>query len=112
MNPNAKKYLSTVTQPYRPSQPTINPWKVTGCDIDTVKAKYEAELEKYDIELEAWKADVKRASDLFRHDALEDVGLLGHPKEKKAWDYASGFDHDGNESIYWALVGIAEVILD
>jgi len=81
---------------------------------------YADELEKYEIEEKKYEklrsAYNKHGSELnqkFREDALEDVGLTGHPKADKAFAFAYEHGHSsGISEVYGWLVDVAELILD
>ena len=60
-----------------------------------------------------YQAESKRLHDLFKADALEEVGLTGHPKAEKAFDFASDDGHgSGLQDVLYHLSRFAELLLD
>lgn len=87
-------------------------------DFYTSKLEYPAhELRRTDPELykslkKAWGEDEARLLQQFKFDALEEVGLLGHPKAEKAFSYAWQQGHSaGYHEVYSYLSDIAEILL-
>lgn len=58
-----------------------------------------------------YRAEDSRLFEQFKEDALDDVGLKGHPKADKAWEIARS-NGSGFEGIYNELNKLAEVLLD
>lgn len=58
-----------------------------------------------------WAEEERRLRDLFKKDALEEVGLTGHPKANKAFEMA--WDRgDGYREVMVELEELAELLLD
>jgi hypothetical protein len=113
MNPNDPKYKNIIPYPHKPSKPTIDPWKCDGQQIEAIKDKYAEALLKFQQDYEAWYAEDHRIYNVFRHDALEDCGLLGHPKAIRAWDFAWDRGHaNGFSDVYSWLDEIADILKD
>lgn len=54
-----------------------------------------------------------RIYNLFKADALEEVGLTGHPRAEKAFSYAWSQGHaHGYSEVFGHLQDIAEVLID
>lgn len=68
----ANHYRNQMEPPKRPSR--FPP-------IKEREAEYKAAKRAYD-------AETRRLTDLFKADALDEVGLTGHPKAEKAWELA------------------------
>ena len=55
--------------------------------------------------------DQRRLNEEFRRDAIEAVGLTGHPKADKAYAYADEHGHSsGYQDIYNILIDVAELV--
>lgn len=62
---------------------------------------------------DAYKADQNRLEEEFRRDALEYVGLTGHPKADKAYAFAWQEGHaSGYNDVLHYLDEVAQIILD
>jgi hypothetical protein len=81
--------------------------------IEAIKDKYAEALLKYQQDYEDWCAEDRRIYNVFHHDALEDVGLLGHPKADKAYTFAWDRGHaNGFGDVYYWLAEIADILKD
>ena len=59
----------------------------------------------------AYLDDERNCYQRFKHDALEDVGLLNHPKADKIFDYAWDKRHaDGCLAVYDILCELADLL--
>jgi len=80
--------------------------------------KYADDLEEWERkdtdfikEIEAWRNRENVLSKRFRHDCLEDVGLLDHPKADRIWEFALLYAGDSLETTYDILTDLADFIL-
>ena len=75
--------------------------------------KYENERESRQAAIDAYNAESRRLEDLFKRDALDDVGLFGHPKAEKAFNMAWDRGHSaGYSEVYSELQDLAELLVD
>lgn len=114
MNVDDPKYKHAVRHPgCRPTRPRVDPWTITGAEMDAIKARHDERERQWEYDLNAWSAEDRRVNEAFRHDALEAVGLLGHPKEAKAWEMAWDRGHaNGFADVYWQLEELGELLRD
>lgn len=110
-----EKYNVTMSYPTRPTSlglPDKN-WSPAQFREHARKLEvHEKELKAYRKETEKWHAEQSRLGALFKLEALEDVGLTGHPKAEKAWALAWENGHSGGYSdVYSLLVDYAELLL-
>lgn len=71
------------------------------------------EGEERQAALEAYREEDGRLSDLFRTEALAELGLAGHPKADKAYSLAWSQGHSaGFSEVYIYLQELAELLLD
>ncbi len=121
------KYASKLAYPQKPPKPMPpkNPG-IGGTSKDyseyTEKLRiYEKELETYEngVLKEYRKAvieyneDVSRLQKLFKHDCLEENGLLNHPKAEKVWSIAYREGHSGGyNDVNCVMSYLAELLLD
>ncbi len=124
---NYSKYINTLPYPEPPSKPKhpIAPGKdATSADYlnyakqleDYSKQLLEYEqvsLKKYREEMKSYRDETYRLRDQFKVDALEEVGLTGHPKAEKAYSLAYEEGHSsGFSDIYCHLCNFAELLLE
>jgi|GEM_PF-5775367 len=85
-------------------------YKETSYEYETWK-KYKADLTKYLLEKKAYEEDEARKLAQFRQDALEECGLLNHPKASKIYSFAWEHGHSSGmyEVFYW-LTEIADLV--
>jgi hypothetical protein len=95
-----EKYKNKLNYPSMPFRPllskklTSKQAKVYGEEL----AKYEIKQEKFKLLRNEYIAEDRRLKELFEADALEYVGLTGHPKANKAfllaWErgYSGGYN--------------------
>ena len=109
------KYKVTIEDPKKPHQPkldTSTPTKSNALDYVEALKEYEAELEEYKLKDAAYSNAKYEAEEKFYDDALEEVGLTGHPRASKAFYYAYERGHSGGlEEVLNVLRGIAEVLV-
>jgi hypothetical protein len=108
------KYTNPIEYPKRPTKPvapnTSNPedFRNHATELEAyakLLEKYKADKEEYD-KYAVWKDQE------FQIDALEDVGLTGHPLAERAFGYAWDEGHyAGKPEVYSKLTRIAQVIL-
>lgn len=60
----------------------------------------------------AWRTKQRAHEDLWKSDALAEVGLTGHPKAEKAMELAWSHREDGYTAVVGALWEFAELLLD
>lgn len=113
MNLNDPKYKNTLKYPHKPERPKIDPWATSGAEVDVIKARHEAAMCQYEIDIAAWQVEDRRIYNDFRQDALEDVGLGDHVKKNRAWDFAWDRGHaNGFGEVYYWLEEIAGILKD
>ena len=95
-----KEFDHFVEQTYKATSYEYKDWK-----------DYKAALEKYRIAKEAYQEDQNLKEEQFRQDALEECGLLNHPKALKAYSFAWEHGHSAGlyEIFYW-LTEIADLV--
>lgn len=95
-----KEFDDFVEQTYKETSYEYKDWK-----------DYKAGLEKYRIAKEAYREDQNLKEEQFRQDALEECGLLNHPKALKAYSFAWEHGHSAGlyEIFYW-LTEIADLV--
>jgi hypothetical protein len=81
----------------------------SGCGHDVGKQR-EEELESYKIYKDIYNQESKKLYIRFQNDALEEVGLLDHPKADKIFNFAWEQGHSlGYSEVYYWLEDIAEL---
>ena len=74
---------------------------------------YEEEYAAYQVILAEYRNETNRLWNEFKKDAIDDVGLLNHPKADKAYNMAYERGHsEGLYSIYDELCEIADLLID
>ena len=109
-----EKYKVTLSYPPRPTGlglPDKN-WSPDQFREHARKLEaHEKEMKAYRKETDKYHAEQARQDSLFKADALEDVGLAGHPKAEKAWALAWENGHSGGYSdVYSHLVDYADLL--
>ena len=116
--------VTNVQYPERPAKPDVP--KPTGVGRNAVPPTsqqfrdyadaldaYEKAMLVYREQVKLYQVEEARLLDLFRHDALEDVGLLNHPKAGKAMAFAWEHGHsDGLSSVHYWLKEVSELLED
>jgi hypothetical protein len=70
-------------------------------------------MQDYNKLKEAYGAESNRLHDLFKHDCLEENGLLDHPKAEKAWEIAWREGHHGGyNGVDCVMSYLAELLID
>jgi len=103
-------YYSTSTVPYpeRPVKP-FQPDRLTHAYIDAYE-KYELDMIEYRKQLDAYNAEIGRLREEFKHDALDEFGLLNHPKADKIFAYAWEQGHSaGYSEVYNYLSELSDL---
>lgn len=121
------KYVNTLPYPKRPDKPKhpVAPKKDATSsnyleyakqleDYSKQLLEYEqVSLKKYGEDILKYDEENIRLQNQFKADALEEVGLTGHPKAEKAFSLAYEEGHSGGFSdIYCHLCNFAELLLD
>ena len=109
-----KKYENKMAYPEKPAKPILD-----RKGDSKYFNNYAKELERYEEEMiEFRKKDIEyrgetgRLMDLFRKDALEDVGLSDHPKAEKIYNFAWDHGHSsGYSEIYYWLCDLSDLFL-
>ena len=107
-----KKYENTAAYPSRPQKPYLkkdaSPAEIRK-HADDVEA-YNTKMESYTKARKEYQEEEVRICNLFKQDALADVGLADHPKAEKIYAHAYDRGHSGGFSeIYNALIDLAEL---
>ena len=110
---NFVDYKNNVAYPIKPKKPKLSstcPTKVEMAEFSEQSNQYEIDIVKYNIEREIWCKKESELMEKFRHDALNDVGLLNHPNVDKIYNYAWQEGHSGGLSdVYYTLVDLADL---
>ena len=95
-----KEFDDFVEQTYKETSSACKDWKT-----------YKAEVIKYHTERDAYQEDQNLKEEQFRQDALEECGLLKHPKASKFYSFAWEHGHSSGmyEVFYW-LTEIADLV--
>lgn len=109
------KYENPIEYPKKPYRPVCPKSEATAQEHRV----YADRLEQYDNEMVKYRADKEEYNKYaawkdqeFQIDALEDVGLTGHPLAERAFGYAWDEGHyAGKPEVYSKLTRIAQVIL-
>jgi hypothetical protein len=108
------KYVNKMSYPARPVKPSAVGIKNAQNAKDFAQAyeKYEAEIKTYQQKWDAYQVEEANLCNQFRTDALEEVGLTGHPKADKAFAYAWEQGHsDGYPEVFNVLLEVVDLIL-
>lgn len=81
------------------------------CDCgQEVRSYYNKCLDIYSEAKRKYNEEEVRLYDLFKHDALDDVGLLDHPKADKIFYFAWDHGHSsGYSEVYYWLLEVSEL---
>lgn len=110
------KYKNKMKPPSRPTKPrspgndgTSAQYTAYASDL----AVWESELKNWRIDMKAYAEEDDRLLTIFKHDALEEVGLFTHPKADAAYEFAWRHGHSSGlyEVMHW-LEDIAELLKD
>ena len=95
-----KEFDDFVEQTYKETSSACKDWKT-----------YKAEVIKYHTERDAYQEDQNLKEEQFRQDALEECGLLNHPKASKLYSFAWEHGHSSGlyEVFYW-LQEVADLV--
>lgn len=116
-----KKYelkINKPNRPIKPLEPTKNRFKNT-LEFSIAHDKYIDDLSKYKedkqlydkLELD-YAEELCKLMDMFKRDAIIEVGLDGHPKANDAYDLAYKYGNDsGHKEIYCYLFELANLLL-
>jgi hypothetical protein len=109
------KYENNMVYPVKPKKPILcnNHTYQDVKDYALQLEDYEKAFKEYEKRWDEYRKHTYDLENQFRHDALDDVGLLGHKKEGKAYSLAWNRGHSyGLESVYQELCEIADLLLD
>ena len=82
-----------------------------GCGAD-IKTPYEAALKTYQENLNTYRIHKANLLEAFKKDALEESGLIGHPKADKAYEMAWDTGHSsGLACVFDDLCKLTELLL-
>lgn len=106
-------YKKIPSYPVKPKRPDLA-YDATSTEIrihaDAV-ARYEQLMQKYNAERVIFKQAESDLLQQFQYDALDDVGLTGHPAAERAYEFAWQNGHSaGLQEVYSVLVELAYVI--
>lgn len=112
------KYKGTLpypVQPHRRVQDLINSvpdWLRNEEAVKVRVAEIQAQWDRFEDDRRAYNAEKDAIYAKFKEDALEDVGLKGHPKAVKALAMAYDRGHsEGLWAVYLELETLAELLL-
>lgn len=109
------KYENKMPYPDLPRRPRPLLRKHTIEDLEKYAdefRKFVAQETKRDDLMKCYRAEERRLFDLFKTDALEEVGLSDHPKGFKAFDMAWSEGHSyGWAEVFYILERLASLIL-
>ena len=109
---DVSKYQNKMTYPVRPKKPLLSR-DHTSEDAELYASylkNWEKEMVEWDEKLQAYNKETNRLMAEFKHDALDDVGLLNHPKADKIYAKAWEDGHaSGLYSVYQELCELAEL---
>ena len=112
------KYKGKVPCPHRPRsleslEREIPAFLKDGNDAKVVRANLATQHANYELAQAAYDLEQVQLSALFETDALEELGLTGHPKAKKALAMAYEHGHHGGLSeMFCRLQEYAELLLE
>lgn len=100
--PKIKEFDTYVEQTYKETSCEYKDWK-----------NYKAAIEKFNNDREAYREDEAKKLAQFRQDALEECGLLNHPKASKIYSFAWEHGHSSGlyDVLYW-LTELADLVND
>jgi len=108
------RYENKMPYPDRPRKPRALPLRHTVADLEEYSEqfmKYVAERDKYDAHMKRYKEEKRRLFDLFKIDALMELGIEAHPKGYKAFDMAWEEGHSfGYHEVFTILSELAELM--
>jgi hypothetical protein len=111
---NYSKYTNPIEYPKKPTKPMLvanasaQEYRLHADKLD----QYEKELEKYKADKAEYDKYANWKQQEFRLDAIEEVGLTGHPLAERAYDYAWDEGHyAGVSEVFSKLTRVAEMIL-
>jgi len=106
---NKMEYPARPKKPYLPREHTSEDAELYAFELKN----WEKDIEEYRERIKVFNAETRRLEDQFKHDALDDVGLLNHPKADKIYSKAWEDGHSsGLYSVYQELCDLAELFLD
>ncbi len=112
---NYDDYKNKMDYPNRPLSPPRLSAKATPEDYRrhaNLLEIYNIEKEKYKEKMAEFQKEDWRLREKFKHDALEDTGLLGHPKAEKVWKFVTDhFGGHGLPDICFYLGEVADLVL-
>jgi len=102
-------YPSAQDYPLMPTNPTPDEHRKRA---DAMESHFQA-IEVWKKARSEWQAEQSRLLEVFKADALAEVGLENHPKADKAYGMAWKNGHSGGYSeVYYCLLDYAELLKD
>ena len=109
-----EKYKNEMECPKKPKKPFLQNFHTSEKAYEYAQElhTYEIELNEYQNRMKAYRQHSNDLHNLFKKDALDDVGLKDHPKAEKAWEmaYEKGRS-EGNYSVYQELCELADLLI-
>lgn len=109
-----EKYENKLEYPTRPKKPILGK-DHTSKDLDDYKKalqKYEEDMISCKVKEKAYDEEYRRLYFLFKKDALNDVGLIDHPKAEKVFSLAWEKGHSGGlNDVYCELGELADLLI-
>lgn len=111
---NFEKYKNNHIHPKRPSRScnncnsifSLNDIFCSSCGFN-VKDFYKKELAKYNELKKSYDGENRRVLEMFKNDALEEVGLWNHKNKDKIYDFA--WEHGHSSGLYDVYYWLQEI---
>jgi hypothetical protein len=105
------QYPATIYKPHLPKEDRFNPTKVK--EYAAKVEEFNAAMVEWNEKRDAWREERIELDEQFKKDALDECGILNHPKAEKAYSLAYQDGHsEGFHGIYNALSKYAELLTD
>ena len=105
-----KKYANLTVYPTKPIEPKVNECYKDTEEFQSLFGKYEIELEKYNKKLDKYNKESTQLNEKFKHDSLEESGMLGHPKADQVFSKAYEMGHSsGLYEVFDYLIELSEL---
>jgi hypothetical protein len=104
---NYDNYKNTMPWPSAIKKPRLTSLSPTQEELDTytkLHEKYMSDIVESDAQKKAYRIHERILMNQFKKDLLDELGITGHPKADKLYDFAWEHGHsDGYASVYsWA----------
>lgn len=110
-----EKYKNKMEFPIKPKKPILSKDAISA-DVRKyadLLDEYEKAMAVYNEERVKYNEESSRLHKKFKEDALEEVGLTGHPKAEKTFYLAYDDGHSsGDSEVFYYLTKYADLILD